>query len=372
MYRPKSSSNKQSKCNSVYVLRTILKNDKISKTNQIEMALENMKMSKWITKQTFLFFLLCFGGTYLMGILLGCAYLMGYDTSVFARTQMLYPAAAVIISLFITKKNETLPTRFFQSYLIITGLAILCLVIGVVTKTQWWTSLASVCIYGGNLWCLWELSKTELDIKEVFGLSFVNKRESYFMVCVFGVLFILRQFIYGGIQGEWNILGTDFSKVFIGLVMLLPNFFLAFISFFGEEYGWRYYLQPVLQKKFGNRLGVILLGSLWGIWHLPLEIFYYFSPEVSGWGVLNRQIVCISIGVFFAYAYMRTKNIWVPIILHYMNNNLAWFFNVNAANTELSPLLAVVESVVPSMIVFLPFIFSRVFSANNDSKETVT
>ena len=35
-------------------------------------------------------------------------------------------------------------------------------------------------------------------------------------------------------------------------------------------------------------------------------------------------------------------------------------------------LLAVVESVVPSMIVFLPFIFSRVFSANNDSKETVT
>ena len=218
-------------------------------------------MSKWITKQTFLFFLLCFGGTYLMGILLGCAYLMGYDTSVFARTQMLYPAAAVIISLFITKKNETLPTRFFQSYLIITGLAILCLVIGVVTKTQWWTSLASVCIYG---------------------------------------------------------------------------------------------------------------GSLWGIWHLPLEIFYYFSPEVSGWGVLNRQIVCISIGVFFAYAYMRTKNIWVPIILHYMNNNLAWFFNVNAANTELSPLLAVVESVVPSMIVFLPFIFTRVFSANNDSKETVT
>jgi len=25
---------------------------------------------------------------------------------------------------------------------------------------------------------------------------------------------------------------------------------------------------------------------------------------------------------FFAYAYMKTQNIWVPVCLHYLNNNL--------------------------------------------------
>ena len=328
-----------------------------------------MKLGNWKVKQTSLFFLICFGGTYLMGIVLGCAYFMGYSTSEFASTQMLYPATAVIVVLLITNKKETLPKKFFERYLVITVLSILCLLIGVMTKIEGWTSIVSVLGYGGSIWCLWELSRTELHIKETFGLSFANKKESYFIICCFGVLFVLRQFIYGGMQGEWNIFETNFSKVFIGIVMLLPNFFLSFIFYFGEEYGWRYYLQPVLQRKFGNRLGVILLGSLWGIWHLPLEIFYYFSPELSGWGVLNRQMICISIGVFFAYAYMRTKNLWVPIILHYMNNNFSWILNVNVTNTELSPLQAVVQSIVPSMIVFFPFIFSRVFSKTDNSKK---
>lgn len=326
-------------------------------------------MNKWKEKQTALFFLICFGGTYLMGILLACAYFIGYDTSVFATTQMLYPAAAVIVTFLVSNKKETLPIKFFEKYLVITVLSILCLFIGVVTKMEEWTTVVSILGYGGSIWCWWELSRTELHIKETFGLSFENKKESYFLICCFCVLFILRQFIYGGMQGEWNIFEISFSKVFIGSVMLLPNFFLSFIQYFGEEYGWRYYLQPVLQKKFGNRFGVILLGSLWGIWHLPLEIFYYFSPELSGWGVINRQMICISLGVFFAYAYMRTKNIWVPIILHYINNNFTWILNMNVGNTELSPWQAVGQTIIPSMIIFFPFIFSRVFSENDDCRK---
>ena len=54
------------------------------------------------------------------------------------------------------------------------------------------------------------------------------------------------------------------------------------IIFFGEEYGWRYYLQPVLQKRFGLRAGVIILGVVWGLWHIPDDLFRYYLPFSAG------------------------------------------------------------------------------------------
>ncbi|WP_337955694.1 CPBP family glutamic-type intramembrane protease [Clostridium sp. AF02-29] len=49
--------------------------------------------------------------------------------------------------------------------------------------------------------------------------------------------------------------------MWINIVALPINYFFVFIAFFGEEYGWRYYLQPVLQKRFGLRAGMSALSE---------------------------------------------------------------------------------------------------------------
>lgn len=36
----------------------------------------------------------------------------------------------------------------------------------------------------------------------------------------------------------------------------------------------------------------------------------------------NQIINYVGLGIFFAYAYMKTENIWVPVILHFLNHNL--------------------------------------------------
>ena len=100
------------------------------------------------------------------------------------------------------------------------------------------------------------------------------------------------------------------------------NFLLGYIAFFGEEYGWRYYLQPILQKKFGLRKGVLLLGVVWGLWHLPLDFFYYVTPEYGVIMTVTQIINCVTLGIFLGFAYMKTENIWVPAIIHFLNNNL--------------------------------------------------
>ena len=37
---------------------------------------------------------------------------------------------------------------------------------------------------------------------------------------------------------------------------------------------------------------------------------------------ISQIITCVTLGIFFAWAYMKTGNIWVPVILHFLNNNL--------------------------------------------------
>ena len=109
--------------------------------------------------------------------------------------------------------------------------------------------------------------------------------------------------------------------VWLNLALLPLSFFMAYTAFFGEEYGWRGFFQPILQKRYGKRLGVLILGVCWGLWHLPLNLFYY-SPDTWLQSVLTQQTTCIGLGIFFGLAMMKTKNIWVPVIMHFYNNNL--------------------------------------------------
>jgi len=41
-----------------------------------------------------------------------------------------------------------------------------------------------------------------------------------------------------------------------------------FIGAFGEEFGWRGYLQKLLEQKQNALVSAILIGLLWGLWHI--------------------------------------------------------------------------------------------------------
>ena len=41
-----------------------------------------------------------------------------------------------------------------------------------------------------------------------------------------------------------------------------------------EEIGWRGFAQPRMQRRYGPVVGTLILGALWGVWHLP----FFFGP----------------------------------------------------------------------------------------------
>ncbi|MEN2259661.1 CPBP family intramembrane glutamic endopeptidase (plasmid) [Paraclostridium benzoelyticum] len=131
--------------------------------------------------------------------------------------------------------------------------------------------------------------------------------------------------------------------------------------FFGEEFGWRYFLQPRLQNLYGKRLGVILLGPIWGIWHLPLCITLY-SPESPIYCVITHIIACTTLGVFLGYAYMKTENLWAPMLVHLLNNSIAPI--IGNSHGKVYTLKTLFYEILLYSIVFLPFLLIKEYSSN--------
>ena len=190
---------------------------------------------------------------------------------------------------------------------------------------------------------------------------------------LFFVLYSLRMGIssaLGGQMGEFIQLWA-LPSTWLYLVTLVLNFFLVVVAFFGEEYGWRYYLQPLLQKRFGLRKGVLLLGVIWGLWHLPLDFFYYTTPDMGVIYVASQIVTCVFIGIFLAYVYMKTRNIWVAVAVHYMNNNLIPMFVGNySADVLQGQTIAwgdVLASLILNLVIFGWFIFLKPFREKKEA-----
>lgn len=283
-----------------------------------------MRLSQIEKKQLRIYILVAYGITFLMGLPMWYAFEKGLDVSVFPNAQMLYPAAGVMLAYLATEKDDQrMPKRFFITYLAVTVCLLICVAGSVALPDISWMSICNIVLIVGSI-LLWIMLLTEKKEKRTaYGLKGKKKKASVLCVLLFIGLYLFRTVLSYGISGQISELGEIAADPFTWIMAasMFLNFFLVFVAFFGEEYGWRYYLQPLLQSCFGKRWGVIVLGVVWGIWHLPVNFFYY-SPGTGLISAAGQQITCITLGIFFAYAYMKTENIWVPVIMHFLNNNL--------------------------------------------------
>lgn len=113
------------------------------------------------------------------------------------------------------------------------------------------------------------------------------------------------------------------ASMFFNFIILGP--LLNIMGFFGEEYGWRGFLQRSLEQ-LGRVKGTLLVGILWGIWHFPLILMGYNYPGTPILGMLLMTIFCIEFAFFLAYAVYKSKGVWTAAFLHAINNNAVPFF----------------------------------------------
>ena len=214
------------------------------------------------------------------------------------------------------------------------------------------------------------------------GLARNKEGAGILLVLLFVVLYLVKNIgpllLDGVINGTLPIYMSEYkaiaeNKLFgLSVLGLFINYPLTIIAFLGEEYGWRFFLQPVMQKKFGMKLGVILLGIVWGLWHIPVDTFFYTEDSVPQM-ITGQIITCVTLGIFFGYAYLKTNNIWVPVAMHFLNNNLIPIitgeFSADVMTNQHVEWLYLVEVLVIDFIFFGLFIFAKEYRSRKKVKE---
>lgn len=322
-----------------------------------------MEWNETEKKQLIIFAAAAFGLPILMGILMGIGYYQGNDIIAFPNAQMYYPAAGVMLALLFTKrKEELLPKKFYTGFLMTTAVMMITAIVSIIMPQLNWMALGQIPIIIFSIICLILLLLEKKEVRAAYGLRFLNGKKSWLCMLLFLGLYILRLFVNCLIEGQTTMFIDIFTDPMTYAMMfsLIISFFLAFTAFFGEEYGWRYFFQPLLQKRFGLKGGVFVLGVLWGLWHLPINIFYY-SPDTWMISVCLQLITCISLGIFFGYGYMKTENIWVPVVMHYINNNMIAVVTGTADIGNQVYRLADIPIMIVINLIFAVFIFSKVY-----------
>ena len=103
------------------------------------------------------------------------------------------------------------------------------------------------------------------------------------------------------------------------LIGFLPIFFLINIFMGGplaEDIGWRGYILPKMRKQMSALNASLIIGIIWAIWHLPYFIFPGWSSATGNVPFLWFALLTTSWSVLFAWVYVNTESILMPVLFH--------------------------------------------------------
>lgn len=168
----------------------------------------------------------------------------------------------------------------------------------------------------------WRHSMLHLNLKG-------NIKYYLFAVLAISVISIFQGIIatltIGG--GDWSELGSQFTfdQALSSILTTLATAPLLAFNAFGEEFGWRGYMNQKMEPLLGTTGTIIVGGIVWGLWHAVLTVEgHNFGTEYTGYPYLGIVYMCISCtftGIFLMWLTKKTNSIYPAAIFHAMNNN---------------------------------------------------
>ena len=153
-----------------------------------------------------------------------------------------------------------------------------------------------------------------VDLLKPFGRWRVNLGVWGLAIFGSGILYLVGlgvHLLMGGKAPPFIMIREEFNLLPLYLVMIV---LMPWNGPVGEEFGWRGYVLPKLQNKYGPLAASLMIGTIWGIWHLPS---FFASQGVVG-------AIAAALGMVFL----------VPYVLGTIANSvfMTWMYNKSKAS----------------------------------------
>lgn len=106
--------------------------------------------------------------------------------------------------------------------------------------------------------------------------------------------------------------GFGVIAAFAGIAVLVPPIF------FGEEFGWRGYLQERVHPN--PTIAILVTGVIWAVWHWPLAFAGYSDYDNIPLGLATWGAHTVLMAVLLGWLYLRTGSVWVTSLAHGCSN----------------------------------------------------
>lgn len=134
---------------------------------------------------------------------------------------------------------------------------------------------------------------------------------SMWSIAIFGpaILYLGGLGLYlllGGTAPPFTMIREELHLIPLYLVMVV---LMPWNGPVGEEFGWRGFALPKLQVRYGPLMASLMIGTVWGVWHLPS----FFAPQ----GVIGA--IATALGMVFL----------IPYVLGTIANSviMTWLYN---------------------------------------------
>ncbi|GAB4448363.1 MAG: CPBP family intramembrane metalloprotease [Anaerolineae bacterium] len=191
----------------------------------------------------------------------------------------------------------------------------------------------------------------------------------------------LRDMLAGNVPADFDLNGP--SLWLIAAAQVVQGMLLAplinGLATFGEEFGWRAYLQPKLMP-LGGRKAMLLMGLIWGVWHWPIILMghnYGLDYPGAPWlGPLAMVWFTLLLSIFLGWATIKSGSVWPAVIGHAAINgmaNLGVIFVQGDPNPLLGPLpVGLIGGAGFALVALLIFVHPRGLSAPDASRNMVS
>lgn len=162
----------------------------------------------------------------------------------------------------------------------------------------------------------------------------------------------------------------DSSGLFV-LAPFIPLILLwEILISFGEEPGWRGFLLPRLQARFGGKKYIWFLGLIWAIWHYPYVVYHTISPMVDTpvpvmvigavFSLAGYTVSLIGQTYIYVWLYNNTRSVFLAVLFHGLLNVTTLV--AVASMEDFNPIVSLTIALMPWAVVV---VMERILGKDN-------